>query len=82
MNLLSVFGGGLWIIPIGLFLGAAYSAYRGYRSSKSGSTYQNPDGTTSSSNINVPFYKTGGGVFSIILTLALIAVIILMVNDK
>lgn len=82
MNLLSAFGGGLWIIPVGLFLAAAWSAYRGYRSSKSGSTYQDKSGRQIESSDNVPFYKTGGGVFSIILTLALIVVIILMINDR
>lgn len=82
MNLLAAFSGGLFLIPLLLLAGASYSAYRGYRASKSGSFIQHPDGTRAESNINVPFYKTGGGVFSIILFAVLIVVIILMVNDK
>jgi hypothetical protein len=82
MNLLSSFGGGLWIIPVGLFLAAAYSAYRGYLSSKSNSVQQLPGGGYKENTGNVPFYKTGGGVFCIGFTLALIGVIIWMIRDR
>lgn len=82
MTLLSVFGGGLWIIPVGLFLAAAWSAYRGYRSSKSNSTVQLPGGGYKDNTGNVPFLKTAGGKFSVALTIVLIIVIVLMVNDK
>lgn len=78
MNLLSAFGGGLWIIPVGLFLAAAWSAYRGYKSSKSNSTTQFTKGDTG----NVPFHKTSGGVMSIILTVIAIIVTIWMYNDR
>lgn len=79
MNLLGVFGGGLWIIPVGLFLAAVWSFYRGYRSSKSNSWNTN----TREDNLgNVPIWQTGGFVFGCILTAALIAVICLMVADK
>lgn len=83
MNLLSVFGGGLWLIPVGLFLAAAWSAYRGIRASKSGSRRQNTaTGEWIETPGNEPFYNTGGGLLSIILFAVLIVVIILMVNDK
>lgn len=81
MTLLSAFGGGLWIIPLGLLLASIWSAYRGYRSSKSNSTTQVPGGIINNTG-NVPFYKTGGGAFSIILFLALIVVCILMYSDR
>lgn len=60
------------IIPIGLFIAACWSTYRGIKASKSGSV----------GGGNVPFYKTGGGVFAIILFAATIGVIIWMVNDR
>lgn len=82
MNLLSAFAGGLWIIPLLTITGAIFFGYKGYRASRSGSTVQNRDGSTTESTVNVPFYKTGYGVFCIILVLATIAIIIIMNNEK
>lgn len=76
------FEGGLWVIPLGLFLAMAWSIYRGVRSAHSGSTIQNPDGSITDSVINVHYWQTGGGVFSFILAAALIISIILMRRDR
>lgn len=73
MTILSAFGGGLWIIPIILFLAAVWSTIRGIRFSQSGAQDGGP---------KIPFYKIGAGVFAIVLWLALIGVIILMLNDR
>lgn len=46
MTVLNIFhSGGLWVIPILLFLFALWSIYRGYKSSKSNSTTQVGSGT-------------------------------------
>ena len=81
MQLLGVFGGGLWIIPVILFLAAGWSFYRGYRSSKSNSTITTYQGVQDNTG-NVPIYQTGGFVFGCIFIVALIAVIFLMAADK
>lgn len=72
MNLLSAFGGGLWIIPVVLGIAAIYSAMRAINSMKSGST----------SGAKVKWFDTGGGWFSVILAAACIGSIIWMINDK
>lgn len=83
MQILSAFGGGLWIIPIGLFLAACWSAYRGYRSSKSGSHYQDQaTGKWVDTPGNIPFVKTGGGLFSIIFLAAAVISALLMWADR
>lgn len=81
MQLLGVFGGGLWVIPAILFLGAVWSFIRGYRSSKSNSTIETYQGKQDNTG-NVPIWQTSGFVYGCILVLALIAVIFLMVADK
>jgi hypothetical protein len=79
MKLLSFLGGGLWFIPLALFLGAVYSFYKGYKQSKSGSV----SGLNSlPSDINVPFWKCPGTVYGYILTACTIVVLLLMYSDK
>jgi hypothetical protein len=80
-TLLSVFGGGLWFIPLALTVSALYSFYRGYKQSKSGSL-ESIGGRPTPSNTNVPFWKCPATIFGYIFTLATIAVIILMYQDK
>lgn len=72
MNLLSAFGGGLWIIPVGLGLAAIYSATRAYRSMKSGST----------TGGSVGWFNTGGGWFAVILAAAAVGSFLLINSDK
>lgn len=79
--LLGAFSAGLWIIPVGLLIAAIWSAYRGIRSSQSNSTTQGPHGTIDNTG-NVPYLRTGGGVFSIIFFLAAIASAIWMLVEK
>lgn len=81
MTLLALFPEQYWI-PIGLLVAAIWSAIRGIRASKSGSTQQIPGGGTVSSNKNVSYFKTGGGVFSIIFLLAAIGAFIWMYSER
>lgn len=74
-------GGGLWIIPLLTFLGAIIFLVIAVKASKSGSTIQTKEGIQSSDQ-NVPFYKTGQFIFSVILFAATIGILILMHSDK
>lgn len=81
MTLLGIFGGGLWFIPLVTLLGAAWSFYRGYRSSKSNSTDQEGNKVFDNTG-NVEIWKTSGFVYGSILTVATICIILLMAADK
>lgn len=70
------------IIPIGLFLLACWSTYRGIKASKSGSQAPDKYGRLVDTAGNVPFYKTFAGVCAIGLFIATIVVIIVMINEK
>lgn len=78
MTLLSVFGGFLWVIPVGLLLAGLYSLSRAYRASKSGSKKQGgADGG------NLPIYKTGAPFwFGVVLVAAAVFAFISMLSDK
>ena len=81
MTLLSIFSGGLWFIPLLTLAGSLLFGYKGYKASKSNSTQQS--GTVTNDNTgNVPFLKTGYGIFSIILAVATVVIIIAMNGDK
>lgn len=80
-TLLSIFSGGLWLIPLLTLTGTAIFGYKGYKASKSNSTQQTPSGTKDNTG-NVPFYKTGFGILSILCFLATIAIVLLMVGDR
>lgn len=82
MTLLGAFSGGLWLIPLGLLIAAVWSAYRGIKYSNSGSQQQTPGGGQTYSDKNVPFHKTGAGLFSIILFVLFIGAVIWMINEK
>lgn len=73
--------GGLWIIPLGLFLAAAWSAYRAIRSIQSGGTKQLPDGTWVDAG-NVGWFETGGGIFCVIFLAAAIGSFIWMRRER
>lgn len=76
------FEGGLFIIPLLTLAAAIYSAVRGWRSSHSGSIVTNPDGSTAESVVNVSYFQTGGGIFSLIFLAATIGIIIWMRRDR
>lgn len=82
MTLLSAFGGGLFIIPIGLFLAAVYSFYRGVKQSKSGSLEDGGGGSSVESKKNVSFWVCTATVFGYIFLAAAIASAYLMWLDK
>jgi len=68
----------LYFIPIILIIGAAYSYYRGYKQSKSGSV----DHNNIESDINIPFYKCSATYFGYILTAATIGFYIWQYFEK
>ena len=84
MTLLSVFGGGLWIIPVGILLAIIWSTYRGIRSSKSGSGYndQSRGGKWVDTPGNVKFYNTFAGRVAIALFVIDIIIVLMMRGDK
>lgn len=82
-NLLSVFGGGLFIIPLGFFLGAVWTLYRAYKASKSQPMEYDATGKLiPSKGGNVPIHKTTQFVYFSILLAAAIGSALLMISDK
>lgn len=81
MTLLSVFAGGLWIIPLITFFGGIYSFYRAYRQHNSNSTQSTKDGIKDNTG-NVPYTQIGAFWYGVGLVLSTIVIVILMVNDK
>lgn len=82
MNLLSAFGGGLWIIPLLFLIGIVIWIISGLRSAKSGSAQQDLQHGTQYSDIKVPFVKSWQLKFAIFLALVLIGVIIWMYSER
>ena len=78
----SVWQEGLWIIPTVTGLGALLFFYFAYRASRSNSTQQIPGRGKVDNTGNVPIYKTGFFVFSMILVLATIVIIFAVSGDK
>lgn len=71
---MNAFGGGLWFIPLVVFLGALYSYYRGYKQSKSGSLEDGGGGSSVDSSVNVPFWKCPATIYGYILTVISIVI--------
>lgn len=82
MTLLSAFGGGLWIIPLGLLLAAAWSFYRSYLSHNSNSTRSDRDKGIIDNTGNVPYTQIGSFWFGVILVVAFIVAVIWMANER
>jgi hypothetical protein len=82
MYLLSALGGGLFIIPLGLFLSSVWSFYRGIKQWKSGSTWTTEDGIQHTSKDKVPFFSVGATWFGIIFLAAAIGSFIWMQLEK
>ena len=82
MQLLSALGGGLWIIPVGLFLASLWSFYRGYQSSKSNSTTDRGAMGVEDNTGNVPIWKTSGFLFGCILLACSICSFLWMQSEK
>ena len=80
LHLLSIWAGGLWIIPLLTSLGCLWFLYLAYRSSKSGSTINPTLGGGEGGN--VPIYQTGQFVFACILFVATIGIIIWVNIEK
>ncbi len=82
MTLLSIWGAGLWILPVLLFGAAAYSGWRGYRSYTSGSYTTDRSGKRTYSDKKAPFYKITGFVYGAIFLAAAIVVLIWVGSEK
>lgn len=85
MYLLSALGGGLFIIPLGLFLASLWSFYRGYKQWKSGSGgYKKVGGVERwvESDDRVSYLSVGATVFGIILLACAIGSFIWMQLEK
>lgn len=77
----SVWAGGVWILPVGLFCASVYFLFIAYTKSKSGSEQQTKTGY-SYSDENVPIYKIGQFYFAVAFFVAAIVVIILQNSEK
>lgn len=83
MTLLSALGGGLFIIPVGLFLASLWSFYRGYNQWKSGSGgYEGNPPKWVESEDRVPYFSVGATIFGIILLVCAIGSFIWMQSEK
>lgn len=86
MTLLSALGGGLWIIPLGLFLASVWSFYRGWMQWKSGSGWWGKDEKGVSkwfeSDERVNWFSIGANVFGIALFGLSVLSLILMISER
>lgn len=86
MILLSVFGGGLFMIPVLLIIGILIFGYQTIKASRSNSTTQVGTGSANvkveDNTGNIPFYKVPQFIFVVIFVVALIVTVIMMVSDK
>ena len=86
MYLLSALGGGLWIIPLVLFLASLWSFYRGYKQWKSGSGGYQKDSrgvdVWVESDERVPYFSVGATVFGIIFLVLAIGSFVWMQLEK
>lgn len=77
----SVWGKGLWLLPVILFSAALGFFIGAFRASKSGSTQQTETGIIESLE-NVPIYQIPIFWFAVVFLVAGITVIIAVNNDK
>jgi hypothetical protein len=86
MTLLSAFGGGLWIIPLGLFLASVWSFYRAVKQWNSGSIWWGKDergvAKQFTSDEKVGFFSIGATIFGVIFLVAAIGAVIWMNLEK
>ena len=82
MTLLSVFGGGLWIIPSAILLGSLFSFYKAWRNRNSGWEQQKPDGSIISGPEKLPYTEVPAFYFSVILFVFFIIVVLLYTKLK
>ncbi len=80
---MSAFAGGLWIIPVGLFLAAIWSFYRGFKQYQSGSGgYQGNPPKWVESDEKVPLFSIGAIWFGIIFLACAISSVLWMYLEK
>jgi hypothetical protein len=78
----SVWQGGLGILPVLTFLGAAIFGYQAYKGSKSGSIKLKDGYPTGEEGGNVPIWKFGQFWFSVALLLATIFIILNVISNR
>jgi uncharacterized membrane protein len=81
MTLLSVFGGGLFLIPLMILAGAAIFGYQAHKAHNSNSWKRDRSGYHDNQG-NVPYTEIGQFWFAVVLVASAIVVICLMVADK
>lgn len=82
MTLLSIFGGGLFIIPLLTLGGAIWFGYVAYKAHNSNSTKSDREKGIIDNTGNVPYWQIGQAWFSAILFLATIVIVAAMISDK
>ena len=86
MYLLSVLGGGLFIIPLGFLLASIFSFYKGVKQWQSGSTWDEDLGmgklVKHESDEKVAFFSIGANVFGLCFLIAAIVSFVVMLGDK
>lgn len=78
----SGFEGGLWIIPLATTIGAIWTGIIAWKASHSGSTTPGPNGEIIPSDINVGWFQTGWGIFSVGLAVVTIGIIYWMRRER
>ena len=81
MKLLSALGGGLWLIPLVLFIAGIYSAYKAYKQRESGFTQQTLKGNITGKE-KVPYIKIGAFWYAVVLISVSVVVFLIMQNEK
>ena len=81
MNILSALGGGLFIIPLGLFLASGWSFYRGFKQWTSGSAGYQGNAWIESKD-RVPFFSIGAVIFGLIFLAASVGSLLWMIAEK
>lgn len=87
MYLLSVFGGGLFLIPLGFLIASIVSFYKGYKQWTSGTTITNTpryggEVTTTDTKERMSWFSIGANWFGIIFLACSIVSFLVMQSDK
>lgn len=79
----SVWGGGLWIVPILTSLGTTFFGWQTYKVWKSGSNKIDSAGrVTDDEGGKIPFYKVPQFKFTVSLLIATIAIVLYVISER
>jgi len=77
----SVFSGGLWVLPLILFLAAGWNLYISFKKANSGAERQLPKGGYGPAE-NLKFWQISNFKYSVAFVIAAIGVIIWVVSER